>query len=348
MMEAAYASGGRSVRDLEEDAVLRRAMLTDVMLLGLSVAAPTAAAAESWPARPLTMVVPLGAGSGLDVVGRLLAPRLGEILGQQIIVENVAGAGGMIGAARVAKAVPDGYQFLLGTVGTHAQNQTLYKNPQYNAATDFAPVALIAEQPTVLIARKDFPANSLQEFIAYARANQDKMKYGSAGSGSAAHLACALLNAAIGVDVTHVPYRGGGPALQDLIAGLIDYQCPAVTIALPQIEANLVKAIATLAVNRSASLPKLASAHEQGLAGFDTGIWYALFLPKGTPAVVVRKLNDAAIATLDTVSVRERMTDIGASAVAPERRSPEYLARFVASEIAKWAAPIKAAGISVQ
>jgi tripartite-type tricarboxylate transporter receptor subunit TctC len=254
----------------------------------------------------------------------------------------------MIGASRVAKAAPDGYQFLLGTVGTHAQNQTLYRNPQYNAATDFAPVALIAEQPIVLIARKDLPAGNLQEFIAYTRANQEKMKYGSAGSGSAAHLACALLNAAIGVNVTHVPYRGGGQAMQDLIAGLIDYQCPAGTIAIPQIEGNLVKPIATLAVNRSASLPKLASAHEQGLAGFDTGIWYAIFLPKGTPAAIIRKLNDAAVATLDTAAVKERMTEIGAAAVAPERRSPEYLATFVASEIAKWAAPIKAAGISVQ
>jgi len=325
-----------------------RAVLKDMLLVGLVLGASAAAAAENWPGRPVTMVVPLGAGSGLDVLGRVLAPRLCEILGQQVIVENVAGAGGMIGAARVAKAAPDGYQFLLGTVGTHAQNQTLYKNPQYNAATDFAPVALIAEQPTVLIARRAFPASGLQDFIAYARANQDKMKYGSAGSGSAAHLACALLNAAIGVDVTHVPYRSGGPAMQDLIARLIDYQCPAVTIALPQIEGNLVKPIATLAKNRSPSLPKLASAHEQGLAGFDTGIWYAIFLPKGTPAAIVQKLNDAAVATLNTPAVQERLTDIGAAAVAPERRSPQYLAAFVASEIAKWAAPIKAAGISVQ
>jgi tripartite-type tricarboxylate transporter receptor subunit TctC len=323
-------------------------MLKDMLLVGLVLGMSAPAAAESWPARPVTMVVPLGAGSGLDVLGRVLAPRLSELLGQQVIVENVAGAGGMIGASRVAKAAPDGYQFLLGTVGTHAQNQTLYRNPQYNAATDFAPVALIAEQPIVLIARKDLPAGNLQEFIAYTRANQEKMKYGSAGSGSAAHLACALLNAAIGVNVTHVPYRGGGQAMQDLIAGLIDYQCPAGTIAIPQIEGNLVKPIATLAVNRSASLPKLASAHEQGLAGFDTGIWYAIFLPKGTPAAIIRKLNDAAVATLDTAAVKERMTEIGAAAVAPERRSPEYLATFVASEIAKWAAPIKAAGISVQ
>jgi tripartite-type tricarboxylate transporter receptor subunit TctC len=330
--------------------VCRQALLTDVMVIGLALGAvaPAPAAAQNWPTRPVTMVVPLGAGSGLDVLGRVFAPRLSELLGQQVIVENVAGAGGMIGASRVAKAAPDGYQFLLGTVGTHAQNQTLYKNPQYNAATDFAPVALIAEQPIVLIARKDFPADNLQEFIAYTRANQEKMKYGSAGSGSAAHLACALLNAAIGVNVTHVPYRGGGQAMQDLIAGLIDYQCPAGTIAVPQIESELVKAIAVLAKNRLPSLPKLASAHEQGLADFETGIWYAIFLPKSTPAAIVQKLHDAAVAAMNTAALQERMSDIGTTLVAPERRSPEYLAAFVASEIEKWAAPIKAAGISVQ
>jgi tripartite-type tricarboxylate transporter receptor subunit TctC len=325
-------------------------LLTNVVVIGLALAAaaPAPVAAQNWPTRPVTMVVPLGAGSGLDVVARVLSPRLSELLGQSVIVENVPGAGGMIGAARVAKAAPDGYQFLLGTVGTHAQNQTLYRNPQYDAASDFAPVALVAEQPIVLIARKDLPAGNLQEFIAYTRANQEKMKYGSAGTGSAAHLACALLNAAIGVDVTHVPYRGGGAAMQDLIAGLIDYQCPVVAIAAPQIESNLVKAIAILAKNRSPNLPKLASAQEQGLADFDTGIWYAIFLPRSTPAAIVQKLHDAAVATMNTAATQQRMADIGAAFVAPDRRSPEYLAAFVASEIEKWAAPIKAAGIVVQ
>src|SRR3954471_18575991 len=167
------------------------------------------ATAQTWPTRPVTMVVPLGAGSGLDILGRILTPRLSEILGQQVVVENVGGAGGMTGAVRVARAAPDGYQFLLGTVGTHAQNQTLYKTPLYNASTDFTPVALIAEQSIVLIGRKTLRADNLQEFVAYTKSNQAKMQYGSAGSGSAAHLACALLNSAIGVHITHVPYRGG-------------------------------------------------------------------------------------------------------------------------------------------
>src|SRR6267154_3384760 len=189
-----------------------------------SVVACDPAAAQTWPSRPLTMVVPFAAGGGADIMGRILAARLSEILGQQVIVENAGGAGGMTGAYRVAKAMPDGYQFVLGTNGTHAQNQSLYKNPLYNAATDFAPVALIAEQPIALMARPDLPADNLQQFIAYAKANQAGMKYGSAGAGSAVQLSCVLLNAANGLTITHVPYRGSAPAMQDLIAGRIDYQ----------------------------------------------------------------------------------------------------------------------------
>jgi tripartite-type tricarboxylate transporter receptor subunit TctC len=294
------------------------------------------------------MVIPLAAGSGLDVFGRLLASRLSELLGQQIVIENVGGAGGMTGAARVAKAAPDGYQVLLGTVGTHAQNQTLYKRPLYNAAADFAPVALLAQQPTVLIARRDLPASDLDGFVAYAKANQGRMQYGSAGAGSAAHLACALLNAMTRIDVTHVPYRGGAAALQDLLAGRIDYQCPASTLAIPQIEADKVKGIAVLAKDRLPQLPQLATAHEQGLTGFEAGIWYALFLPKNAPAAIIDKLHESAVAALETPDLRDRLSEIGVEVVAPERRSPEYLARFVASEIEKWAVPIKASGISVE
>ena len=191
-------------------------------LLALAAAAAPAHA-QDWPTRPVTMVVPFAAGGPADTVGRILAPRLAELLGQQIVIENVGGAGGMTGADRVAKAPPDGYQLVLGNLGTHAANQTFYRNPLYNAASDFAPVMLVAETPLVLLARKDLPADTLPQFAAYAKANRDKMQYGSGGAGSASHLACVLLNAAIGVDVTHVPYRGAAPAMQDLIAGRIDY-----------------------------------------------------------------------------------------------------------------------------
>ena len=178
-----------------------------------------AATAQDYPTRPVTMVIPFAAGGPTDVLGRVVGQRMSEILGQQVVIENVGGAGGMTGAARVAQAPPDGYSMVLGTVGTHAQGQTLYKKPLYNSTTDFTPVALLAEVPIVLITRKDLPVNNLKEFIAYAKENQEKMNFGSAGAGSATHLGCVLLNYVIGIDITHVPYRGTGPAMQDLRAG---------------------------------------------------------------------------------------------------------------------------------
>jgi tripartite-type tricarboxylate transporter receptor subunit TctC len=325
-----------------------RMLLTGMMAIGVAFGgfAPALAPAQSWPTRPLSMVVPLAAGGAGDVQARILASRLSELLGQQVIVENVGGAGGMTGASRVAKAAPDGYQFVFGSVGTHAANQTLYEKPLYDAATDFAPVVLISEQPIVLITRRDYPANNLQEFIGYAKANQAKMQYGSAGAGSAVHLACALLNAEIGVKITHVPYRGGNPAMQDLIAGRTDYQCAVPADAIPQIEGKTVKAISILSLDRSPTLPTLASAHEQGLSNFTASVWNAFFFPKGTPAVIVRQLNEAAAATLETPEVQTKLQTMGVTVVAPARRSPEYLRQFVEREIAKWAAVIKAAGIS--
>src|SRR5947209_7333909 len=231
------------------------------------------ALSQDWPTRPVTMIVPFAAGGPADTVGRILAPHLSELLGQQVIVENVGGAGGMAGSARVAKAAPDGYQVVLGNLGTHAANQTFYKAPLYNAAADFAPVMLIAETPLLLLARKDLPADDLPAFAAYAKGHQAQMQFGSGGAGSASHLACMLLNAAVGVNVTHVPYRGAAPAMQDLIAGRIDYQCPDSPIAIAQIESKTIKAIAILTRNRSPSLPAQATAHEQGLTDFDASNW---------------------------------------------------------------------------
>jgi len=309
------------------------------------VAATTSAMAQSWPTRPLTMVVPFAAGGASDVIARIVAEGMRSPLGQPVVVENVGGAGGMTGAARVAKATPDGYQFVLGNVGTHAQNQSLYKRPQYNAATDFAPVVLVTDQSIVLVARNDLPADNLRDFIAYAKLNQARLQYGSAGTGGSNHLACVLLNAAIGINVTHVPYRSGAQAMQDLIAGRIDYQCPSAPVALPQIAGKTVKALAILSKNRSSILPALAPAHEQGLTNFDIPTWYAIFLPKGTPAEIIQRLHDAAVAAMETPSIHARLQEIGADLVAPESRSPEYLEKFVASEIEKWASAIKASSV---
>lgn len=320
--------------------------LVPVALAAILIGMPPTAA-QNWPVAPLTLVVPFAAGGPMDAIGRVLTPRLGELLGQPVVVENVGGAGGMTGAARVANAKPDGSQFVLGNIGTHAQNQTLYRHPLYNAATDFAPVTLIAETPLVLIARKDLPADTLPQFIAYARENQRRMQFGSGGPGSATHVACALLNAAIGIAPTHIPYRGGGPAMQDLMAGRIDYMCLDTPLAIPQIESGAVKAIAILTRSRSPSLPALASAQEQGLADFEAANWCAFFLPKDTPAGIVQRLHDATVATMETPSVAATLQRIGASIVAPERRSPDYLRAFVVREIARWAAPIKASGVSL-
>jgi tripartite-type tricarboxylate transporter receptor subunit TctC len=303
--------------------------------------------AQDWPSRPLTMVVPYVAGGATDIVARILNTRLSEVLLQQVIIENIGGAGGMAGANRVAKAAPDGYQFVLGNVGTHAQNQTLYKKPSYNAVTDFAPVALLVDQPMVLVARPTLPADNLAEFITYAKANADKMQYGSAGTGSPTHLSCALFNVAAGLKITHVPYRGSGASIQDLIAGRIDYHCLNTASAVGYIESKTVKPIAILTKERSRALPNLASADEQGLTGFSADNWLAFFFPKGTPATVVKALHDAAVATITTPAVVARLGEIGVDVVAPERRSPEYLQKFVESQIEKWAAPIKAAGVAM-
>jgi tripartite-type tricarboxylate transporter receptor subunit TctC len=320
-------------------------MLLAVVVFGLACDGVSPAAAQVWPNRPLTMVVPFAAGGGTDVLGRIVGRRLSEVLGQQVIIENVGGAGGMVGSARVVKAAPDGYQFVLGS-RADAINQTLYKTPLYNFATDLVPVVLIADQPTLLVARKDFPAGNLQEFIAYAKANQATMQMASAGAGSTGHLDCMLLNAAIGINVTHVPYRGGGPAMQDLIAGRIDYFCTLSATAKQQIEGQLVKAIAILSRDRSSMLPELASAQEQGL-NFEASTWFGFFFPKGTPEPIIQRLHDATVAAMDTPSVQERLKEVGAVTVVPERRSPGYLQKFVTSEIEKNAAPIKAAGIAM-
>jgi tripartite-type tricarboxylate transporter receptor subunit TctC len=303
------------------------------------------AGAQDWPSRPITMVVPFPAGGPIDVVARILAPPMGELLGQQIIIENVSGAGGMTGSARVAKAAPDGYQFLLGNSGTHTYSQLLYKRPLYSAVADFTPVAVFVENSKVLVTRNDFPADALPAFITYARANAPKMQYGSAGAGSATHMTCVLLNAAIGIDVTHVPYRGTGPAMQDLMGGRIDYICDVISTSLPLVRSRSVKAIALLSPQRSPVLPDLPTAQEQGLAGFDADAWNAFFLPRGTPDPIVRRLAKTVSDVLDMPWVRERLEGLGLNVPPPERRTPDYLTRLVPSEIEKWAAPVKASGV---
>jgi tripartite-type tricarboxylate transporter receptor subunit TctC len=318
------------------------------LCLAIGLLCMGSAAAQEWPSRTVTMVIPFPAGGTTDVVGRLLGPGISERLRQQVVVENVGGAAGMIGTARVAKAAPDGYQFVLGNVGTHAHNQTLYSRPLYDAVADFAPVALLVDQPMLLAVRKDLPAGNLQEFIAYAKANQATMQYGSAGAGSPTHLACSLLNSAVGIEPTHVPYRGGGPAMQDLIAGRLDYFCYNTVSVMPQIEAGKVKALALLSRQRSPSMPDLPTAQEQGLKDFEVANWLAFFLPKGTPQPIVLKLHAATAAALATPSVQQRLKQLGAEPVDPAKGTPDQLREFVGAEIAKWGRIIRAANIKIE
>jgi tripartite-type tricarboxylate transporter receptor subunit TctC len=314
------------------------------LALCAALAVAGTAVAQQYPSGPITMVIPFAAGGPTDVLGRIVGEAMSKDLGQPVIIENVGGAGGMTGSSRVAKGKKDGSLMVLGTVGTHAQNQTLYAKPQYDAVADFDPVGLIAEVPLVLIVKPQLPAKSLQEFIAYAKENKGKMNFASAGAGSATHLGCVLLNSTAGIEATHVAYRGSGPAMTDIINGQIDYLCDVVSTGKPQIDAGTVKALAFLGKTRSPVLPNLPTADEQGLKGFEAYTWNALFVAKGTPSDIIKRLNAAAVAAMNAEDVQKRLGDLGAQIVTPDRRTPDYLGQFVKSEIDKWAAPIKASG----
>jgi len=328
----------------------REFMRLSAVVQALAVVAsawPVAARAQEYPSRAITVVVPFAAGGAFDSVARVITALMQEIAGQPVVVENVGGGGGTTGVRRVIAAAPDGYTVLLGTVGTHAYNQTIYRNRRYDAVADFTPVTLFSEQTMVLLGRKTLPADTLGEFMELLKSNGAKMQFGSAGVGSTTHLGCALLNTRIGVNIAHVAYRGGGPAVNDLVGGQIDYFCGNLGGYVGLVQGKQVKAIALLSKERSQLMPDLKTAHEQGLANLDVVSWTAFFLPKGAPRPVVDKLIEVTHAAMDTPDTKKRMLDIGVTGVAPERRSPEYLAKFVVEEIARWEEPIKSAGLQV-
>jgi tripartite-type tricarboxylate transporter receptor subunit TctC len=292
----------------------------------------------------VTIVVAAAAGGPIDLLARIMAERMSPSLGQRVVVENVGGSGGISGGQRVMKAEANGYTTLLGTVATHANPQLHTKQPPYNPIADFAPVALIAEIPLVLVVRKTLPANTLEEFVAYARKHQAGMNFGSAGVGSASHLGCVMLQRAMGTTIQHLPYRGTGPAMQDLIGGRLDFICDIAVTAVPNIQAGTVKALANLSAQRSAALPDLPTAAELGLPSVEAYTWAALFVPKGTPAPIIARLQAATVAAMNSAGLREQLASVAATLVAPERRSSDYLAGFVKSEFVKWGEAIRAGG----
>jgi len=307
-------------------------LLLFAALLGLSAGAAHAA----YPERPITLIVPFAAGGPTDVVARIVGDHMSRTLGQQIVVENVTGAGGTTGTTRAAQATPDGYTIMMGHMGTHGAAPAVYPNLKYDPQKDFLPISLAAGTPILIVAKKNFPPKDLKEFVSYAKANSEKLNEAHAGVGSVSYTSCSLLNSILGIKPTRVPYQGTGPALNDLVGGQVDYMCDQIVNLTPQIQAGSIKAYAIATEKRSPALPDVPTTKEGGLPEFQVTAWNAMFAPKGTPKEVVTKLNDALVKALDDEATRKRLLDLGA--VIPDRagRTPEALEKLVASEITRW------------
>ncbi len=321
---------------------------TTIIAAAALVALTGTISAQEWPSRPITMIIPFAAGGGVDASGRIQAQRMGELLGTTIVVENVGAGAGTVGSLRVARGTPDGYTMLMGNTGTHAYSQGLRKVPPYNSSTDFAPVGLVTESPRILVARKDLPVKNLQEFVAYVKANQAKMQFGSAGVGSGTHLPCELLNSVMGAKVTHIPYKGAGPVMQDLIGGRIDYMCDTIQTGAAQAASGNVKGIAVMSPRRVPIIPDLATTGEQGLKGVDATVWNGFFFPKGTPDAIVRRMNKVMNTMIEEPAMRKRLEELGLEILPADQRTPEYLSKYLAEEIDRWKKVIVQAGIPVE
>jgi tripartite-type tricarboxylate transporter receptor subunit TctC len=309
-----------------------------------ALALSTLAAAQDYPSKTITVVVPFAAGGPTDTVTRLVSQEMGRFLKQSMIVENVGGAGGTIGIGKVAAAKPDGYTLLLMHIGI-STSVSLYRNLSYNPLTDLEPVGMVTDVPMTLIAKKDFPAKDIKELVTYVKANKDKVTYGNAGVGSASHLCGMLFMTALQTDMTTVPYKGTGPAMTDLMGGQIDLLCDQTTNTTPQIKAGKVKAYAVTTKARVPSLPELPTLDESGVKGFEVAIWHGLWAPKGTPKPVIDKLNAALQFALKSDLVKSKFAELGTEPVVLTRATPEALRAHLKSEIDKWSPIIKKAGI---
>ncbi len=318
--------------------------LSGSVLMAAALFAGSAAQAQEYPSKPITMIVPFSAGGPTDTVARLVAAAMGTRLGQSIVIENVGGAGGTLGAGRVARAAPDGYTIFMHHIG-HATAPALYRKLPYNAIDDFEPIGLVTDVPMTLVAKKDFPAADVKEVLAYVKANKDKVTLANAGLGAASHLCGMLFMSAIETELTTVPYKGTGPAMNDLLGGQVDLMCDQTTNTTSQIKAGKIKAYGVTTRTRVASLPELPTLDASGLPGFEVTVWHGVYAPKGTPGPVVDKLVDALQVALKDATVKQRFADLGTEPVAADRATPEALRAHLKAEIDKWGPVIKKAGV---
>ena len=322
-----------------------RAAIGMLAALTFSLSTSSHAAQPAYPRQPVKLVIPFAAGGTTDILGRILAARLGTELGQQVVVENIDGAGGTVASETVARARPDGYTLILHAASTGAINAALYPNLKYDMRRDFVPIILMTRTPNVLVARKDFPANSLAEFIALAKKNPGKFNYGSSGNGTILHLSGALLAKQAGIEIEHIPYRGAGPAMNDLVAGVIDLMWDNFPSALVQIRAGNVKALGLTTKTRTPALPALKTIAEQGFPNYDTNTWSAIFAPRGTPPEIVARLNRAGLAVLRDAATVKRLNDLGAETLGS---TPEELAAFRDQQLAYWAPIVRQSGARIE
>lgn len=314
------------------------------ILAGLFLVVASRVGAQDYPNKVITMIVPFAAGGPTDTVARLVAAPMSKTVKQQVIVENVGGAGGTIGANRVAKAAPDGYTLLIHHIGMSTA-PALYRKLPYNAITDFEPIGLINEVPMTLVAKKDFPAKDLKDLIAYVKTNKDKVNYANAGIGAASHLCGMLFMSAIQTEVTTVPYNGTAPAMNDLLGGQVDFMCDQTTNTTSQIKAEKIKVYGVTTRKRVASLANVPTMDEAGLKGFEVSVWHGLYAPKATPKPVIDKLTNALQVALKDDNVKQRFAELGAEPVAENRATPAALRAFLKAEIDKWSPIIKKAGV---
>ena len=324
---------------------MKKVVLALAAVAGL---AATGAQAQNFPTRPITMIVPFAAGGPTDVIARIVTDHMSRTLGQQIVIENVAGAGGTTGITRAAQSQPDGYTIMMGHMGTHGAAPALYPNLKYDPTKDFAPIGLAAGTPIVIVARKDFPANDLKGFIEYLQTNGEKVNMAHAGVGSVSHSTGIFFNSVVKVKPTMVAYRGTGPALNDLMGNTVDFMTDQIVNVAPQIQGNNIKAFAIATPERSPVLPNVPTTKEAGLDGYEVSAWNAVFAPKGTPPEVVKKLSDALIQSLDDENTKKRLLDLGGVIPSAAERTPEALQKLVESEVARWTPVLQAAGAKAE